>query len=94
VGDRLVNLPHSGDIVPAASAAVAADWFILGVRRQQGTMLYVHGGGRCPSPEQSRVAQVTLSKFLMVKYQTMAGAATFVVVENWFEELKRLVSSK
>jgi hypothetical protein len=33
-------------------------------------------------------------RFLMVKYQTTVGAATFVVVENWFEELKRRVPSK
>jgi serine/threonine-protein kinase len=30
-------------------------------------------------------------RFLMVKYQTTAGATTFVAVQNWFEELKRLV---
>jgi eukaryotic-like serine/threonine-protein kinase len=33
-------------------------------------------------------------RFLMVKYQTPAGAPTFVVVENWFEELKRRVPPK
>jgi eukaryotic-like serine/threonine-protein kinase len=33
-------------------------------------------------------------RFLMVKYQTTAGAATFVVVENWFEELKRRMATQ
>jgi hypothetical protein len=33
-------------------------------------------------------------RFLMLKYQTTAGTATFVVVENWFEELKRRVATQ
>jgi eukaryotic-like serine/threonine-protein kinase len=33
-------------------------------------------------------------RFLMVKYQTPAGAPTFVVVENWTEELKARVATK
>jgi hypothetical protein len=33
-------------------------------------------------------------RFLMVKNQTPAGATTFVVVQNWFEELKRRVATQ
>jgi epsilon-lactone hydrolase len=44
-GDRLVRPPHDIEIKPVSNAPVAAEWIIPDVRRQQGLILYVHGGG-------------------------------------------------